>query len=252
VKRSLLLSARLSLLPILLLIGPAAPAAAVDLTGTWHVLVHYKDSQAHNADAERWEDRVWVFDREGDRLRWRDYPIVVLNDESNRFDRLGTNKASRRLVYWTPTPEQQKELAEGPRVNARGSKSKSLRGSDAAGWKSTSAQQKSMQFVTYEEHWSIDGLPEKPVFTRTDVLGGGGAEESEGMTRFATSEADGDAVLRGSYERDGRRKGTFTLTRVGAVRNLEPASDEEQRQRMRDHFIDQYGREIGEDAEEQP
>lgn len=230
----------------------APPAAAVDLEGTWHVLVHYKDSAASNPDAERWEDRVWVFQRDGERLRWVDYPIVVLSDETNRFDRLGTNKASRKLVYWTPNEAQQAELAEGPKVNSRGSKSKSLRGSDGERWESTGTQPRSLAYVTYEEHWSIDGAKTKPVFLRTDVLGGGAAAESEGATRFATSEVEaGERVLRGSYERDGTRKGSFVLTRVGAIRNL-TSSEEKQRERLREHMVDQFGRDLGVEEEEAP
>ena len=195
----------------------AAPAAALDLVGTWHVLVHYKDSVAHNPDAERWEDRVWVFEREGERLRWVDYPLVAFTDESGRFERLGTNRATRTLHYWTPNEAQAAELREGPHVNTRGSRSKTLAASDGA-WRSTTAQQRSANYLTYEEHWSVEG-DALPVFTRTDVLGGATAEDTEGSTRYETKQVEGDGqVLRGSYDRDGTRKGTFTLTRVGAVK----------------------------------
>jgi hypothetical protein len=192
-----------------------ARAAPPDLVGTWHVLVHYKDENAQNADAERWEDRVWVFSREGDRLRWVDYPLVVLSDESGRFERLGTNRASRTLRYWTPSAAQAAELQAGPRVNSRGSRSKTLRSTDG-GWQSTAAQQRSANYLTYEEHWSISGA-ELPVFTRTDVLGGGMAEDTEGRTLYETKQVD-DGVLRGAYDRDGTKKGSFTLTRVGEAK----------------------------------
>ena len=232
----------------------AAPAAAVDLEGTWHVLVHYKDSTAANADAPRWEDRVWVFLREGERLRWIDYPIVVLQDESGRFE-----GRSRVLAHWTPNAGQAAELAAGPTVNSRGSKSKTLRGSDAAGWKSSSAQQRSVGFITYEEHWSIDGALEKPTFVRTDVLGGEVAAEAEGMTRYATSEVeDGGKLLRGSYDRDGTRKGTFLLRRVGDVKMLStdgPTPNEKRAERAREELLRQMNEGAGEEdpgAEESP
>ena len=36
-----------------------APAAgAVELEGTWHVLVHYTDDNTANPDQPRWEDRL--------------------------------------------------------------------------------------------------------------------------------------------------------------------------------------------------
>src|SRR5690606_20159834 len=47
-----------------------AGQAPVELEGTWYVLVHYQDADAHDPQAWRWEDRVWRFAREGDRLVW--------------------------------------------------------------------------------------------------------------------------------------------------------------------------------------
>jgi hypothetical protein len=228
----------------------ASPAAALDLTGTWHVLVHYKDKVAHNADAERWEDRVWVFERDGDRLRWVDYPLVVLSDESGRFERLGTNRAARKLVYWTPTPEQQAELARGPKVNSRGSKSKTLRKTEQ-GWASANAHQESAGYITYEETWTVTGPPERPVFTRTDSLGGAMAEEAEGRTLYETTQLDeGTGSFRGKYDRDGNRLGTFVMTRVGAVEQLTPASEERQAERLREYLgLDELERELGTEEE---
>jgi len=229
---------KLAVASLLAALGAAAPAAGLDLSGTWHVVVHYKDSAAQNPDAARWEDRVWVFAREGERLRWIDYPIVVLQDESGRFE-----GRSRVLAHWTPNAGQAAELAAGPTVNSRGSKSKTLRGSDAAGWKSSSAQQKSVAFITYEETWSIEGLAGQPVFTRVDVLGGAGADEAEGRTRYATSEVSADGkLLRGSFDRDGTRTGSFTMTRVGALKTLStdgPTPNEKQAERAREEILKQ-------------
>jgi hypothetical protein len=223
---------------LLAALGAAAPATGLDLTGTWHVVVHYKDSAAQNADAARWEDRVWVFEREGERLRWIDYPIVVFQDESGRFE-----GRSRVLAHWTPNAGQAAELAAGPTVNSRGSKSKTLRGSDASGWKSSSAQQKSVAFITYEETWSIEGLAGQPVFTRVDVLGGGAADDAEGRTLYAASEVSADGkLLRGSFDRDGTRTGSFTMTRVGAVKTLStdgPTPNEKQAERVREEMLKQ-------------
>jgi hypothetical protein len=234
----------LALLPLLPLAAP--PAAALDLLGTWHVLVHYKDSAASNPDAERWEDRVWVFVREGERLRWIDYPIVVLQDDSGRFE-----GRSRVLAHWTPNAAQAAELDAGPTVNSRGSKSKTLRGSNAAGWKSASSPQRSVGFITYEEHWSIEGAAERPVFVRTDVLGGEAAAEAEGTTRYATAEVDaGGKLLRGSFDRDGTRKGSFVLRRVGDVRMLSasgPSPNEKQAERVREEMLRQMQEGLGDE-----
>ena len=96
-----------------------------------------------------------------------------------------TAAASRAAAACSPTgrrtPSQAAELAGGPTVNSRGSKSKSLRGSDAAGWKSTSTQQRSVAFITYEENWSDRGPARTSPSSRAPTsLGGGNAEDAEG------------------------------------------------------------------------
>lgn len=216
----------------------AAPSLGFDLAGTWHVVSHYKDSEAPNADAERWEDRVWVIQREGERLRWTDYPIISLTDESGRFERSG-GQYGRVLEYWTPNAAQQAELDSGPKVNSRGSKNKSLRGSDATGWKSASPRAaRSASFITYEERWSIEFRDGSPVFTRDDVLGGGLTAEAEGRTQW-TGEQVSDRRVTGTYDRDGTRTGTFTMSRVGDVRFLDtkgPTPNEKLRERQREEF----------------
>ena len=223
---------RIGLLCLGLCAAHAASAEPIELVGTWHVIAHYTDSATANPDAPRWEDRVWVFQREGDRLRWTDYPIVSLKDDTGRFEGRG-----RVLAHWEPNPGQLAELRSGPTVNSRGSKSKSMRGSPETGWKSVGKQQRSMSFITYEEKWSIEGA-EKPVFTRSDVLGSAGAEDAEGRTLWATETVDGK-VLRGKFDRDGTRIGTFSMTRVGDVRFLStdgPTPNEKQANEVRERF----------------
>jgi len=220
-----------------------ASAENVELIGTWHMIAHYKDSMTANADSPRWEDRVWVFQQEGDRIRWTEYPIIALQDDTGRFE-----GRSRVLAHWEPNPGQRSELRGGPKVNSRGSKSKSLRGSAETGWKSVGKQQRSMSFITYEEKWSIDGA-EKPVFTRADVLGSGGADDAEGRTIWSTETVErGGAELRGQYDRDGTRLGTFILWRIGDVKHLStdgPTPNEKQRDQFEQDVLD--GRFEGDD-----
>jgi hypothetical protein len=216
-----------------------ASAEAVALIGTWHVIAHYKDSTTANADSPRWEDRVWVFQREGDRIRWSDYPIVVLQDDSGRFE-----GRSRVLAHWEPNAGQRGELANGPTVNSRGSKSKTLRGSAESGWKSVGKQQRSVSFITYEENWSIEDAA-RPVFTRADVLGSAGAEDAEGRTLWQTETVEGGGdVLRGKYDRDGTRLGSFVMTRVGDIKFLStdgPTPNEKQAERVREEILESLG-----------
>jgi murein DD-endopeptidase MepM/ murein hydrolase activator NlpD len=211
----------------------SAPAAAepVDLFGTWYVLVHYKDDNAPNPDEERWEDKVWVFAPEGRRLSWTEYPIVVFDDETGRFERRQTGQYARILHSWEPSPAQAADIADGLQVNSRGSKQKSLRGSDANGWSSgRQASAASASVVSYQEVWSIEGLPSRPVFTRSDVLGGANADDVEGVTQYATTRVE-NGVVSGTFERDGTRRGTFRMLRSGEVGALKGAQTQEERQR---------------------
>jgi hypothetical protein len=210
----------LRLLGIVLLVACDAVARAdgVDLEGSWHVLVHYSDAGSNDPARLRWDDRIWIFEREGDRLRWREYPIVVFEDESGRFERRASGQYARVIGAWEPAPAQLENLRSGVRVDERGSKRKILRGSDADGWATARPRARtSGRTFSYSEAWSIEGLPERPVFTREESLGG--VEEVDGLTRYETREvAPGGDLLRGSFDRDGTRRGRFRMLRVGPVR----------------------------------
>ena len=224
----------------------AAPASGLDLIGSWHVVAHYKDSAAHNVEAERWEDRVWVFEEEQNgRLRWTNYPIVVFDDKTGRFEQSSTNRAARVVHYWEPNAAQLAEIEAGPKVNARGSRSKRLRGSAEQGWRSTgSASAPSASVITFTANWSIEDPAGLPVFRQEDVLGSGLSETMEGGTIYETTAVEEDGrVLRGSYDRDGTRIGTFTARRTAGTRGL--GTEEEQRKRLAEKrtamFLDQMG-----------
>jgi hypothetical protein len=209
----------LGALALLVVAAPVMPAEALDLIGTWHVLVHYRDSAAQHPEQERWEDRVWVFEREGSRLRWTDYPIVVFSDQTGRFEQLGTNRATRVLHFWEPNAAQLAQIQEGLEINPRGSRTKTLRGSDAEGWSSArKSGYRSARFITYEETWQVTGLPDRPTFTRDDVMGSVAAESLEGRTTWeGESVESGGHLVHGRYDRDGTRIGTFRMTRSGEV-----------------------------------
>lgn len=213
-----------------LLASPAlADEARVDLEGSWFVVVHYRDWMTANPDADRWEDKVWTFERKGSRLQWTEYPIVVFEDDSGRFGRVGLNARARLLRKWEPNEAQQAEIAAGPRVNSRGSKTKSLRGSPERGWASSSATRTASAFtVGYQETWSIEDPGGRPVFTRDDALGTeadlatGDDDVLSGRTRYTTLQVlDGGDVLQGRYVRDENKQGSFRMVRAGAVRGLD-------------------------------
>ena len=203
----------------LLWLAPAASRAeeALDLTGTWYVLIHYQDPETANPEAMRWKDLVWVFTRKGNRLEWTEFPLVVFEDQTGRFE-----NRQRILGAWRPNPEQLETIQNGPRVNERGSRAKTLRGSDAQGWSSSRrAPRRSANVMSYEETVEIKNLGTLPLFERSDQVGSGVISEDGGATRYQVMEIKpGQRRMVGQYERDGRLKGTFELRRTQAVRGL--------------------------------
>lgn len=188
-----------------------------ELRGAWHVTVHYRDAESENPDIDRWDDKVWRFEQRGSRLEWTEFPIVLFNDRSGRFEPFDGTREQRVLHFWEPSEAQLAEIRGSLLVNPRGSKSKGLRGSVKEGYRTAGGlRAESASVIGYSESWSIDGLPERPVFTRDDTLGSGSTENLEGRTRYATEFVSEDgAELRGTFVRDGTRRGTFTLRRTG-------------------------------------
>lgn len=220
-------------------------AGAVDLVGTWHVLIHYKDGATNHPERERWEDRIWEISRKGDRLEWTEYPIVVFDDSSGRFERQGTNRASRVLHYWEPNEAQLAQIREGLEINPRGSRTKTLRGSPEKGWTSSTGRPgyQSARFITFTETWSIEGPPDAPVFTFDDVMGSASTESFEGRTRYAVESVEsGGDVLRGRYERD-EREGTFRMMRSGAT-SVVRGSGKTQGERVYEAFFGTLGSQL--------
>jgi hypothetical protein len=211
-----------------------------DLEGTWFVLIHYKDSATSNADSDRWLDKVWTFAGKGSRLYWVEYPIVVLENSQGRFESYKGNPRSRVLAKWEPSEGQLTEIMGGPRVNTRGSKSTSLRGSDVRGWKSTGRNRVSgANVLGFHEEWSIDLQGDERKFMITEVLGNAVQGSAEGKTVYLVDTVDTDGqVFAGRFDRDGTRIGTFKMFRTSAVRSLLSNEEEDsvnKRNRMRNY-----------------
>jgi hypothetical protein len=221
--------------------GAQADALAERLIGTWHVLVHYRDDHTKRPDQLRWDDRLWVFERERERLKWTEYPIVVFQDESGRFEAIGGNRASRVVGAWEPNPGQLGEIASGLSYNTRGMKSKTLRNTRGIWQSASQPTAASASIISYTESWQIAGSAQLPEFRREDTLGGERTETLDGITLYATTAADpsGD-VFQGTYERDGTRHGVFTMRRAGAA-SVTKGSGKTQEQRLREHFFGAEG-----------
>ncbi|MDE0884581.1 MAG: hypothetical protein OSB70_03490 [Myxococcota bacterium] len=202
--------------------APARAAPTLDLIGTWFVLIHYQDPGSANPEAFRWSDKVWEFARKGTRLQWTEYPIVVFEDTQGRFEAIAGNPRSRVLAAWEPNTTQAQTISGGPRVNPRGTKTKTLRGSDARGWASSQRMPTtSASIMGYHEQLRIDDPSQRPVFERRDVVGNALTHIGEGLTRYQVTEVLKDGrVLSGRYERDGRLHGRFRMWRTPPPRSL--------------------------------
>jgi hypothetical protein len=212
-----------------------APKEAVDLAGTWHVLIHYTDANAAHPDVMRWDDRLWVFERKGSRLSWTEYPIVVFNDRSGRFER--SNHGQRRVLHgWEPNSSQLAQIEAGLEFNTRGSKKKSLRRKRDGSWQSTGAAVTlSASVIGYHETWSISELDQVPTFTRDDVLGSERAESMSGRTQYRGREIEAEGtVIRGEFARDENRRGSFRMMRSGSAESV--GTKRTQQERQRDSF----------------
>ncbi|MBW2493749.1 MAG: hypothetical protein JRE43_03270 [Deltaproteobacteria bacterium] len=208
-----------ALLACLAALGPAAARAETpELSGAWHVLVHYTDSASADADRERWDDRAWVFERRGDRLRWTEYPIVVFDDESGRFEAGGADRAARIPHYWEPDADQLADIEDGLAVNQRGVTSVTLRRAEQSWVSAPESALSSASTIRYVESRRIDLAAQGPIFRREDALRSERAEDLVGATIYTTREiADGGRRLRGDFERDGTQRGTFAMTRAAGV-----------------------------------
>jgi hypothetical protein len=234
----------------------ATPSAPVRLAGDWYVLVHYRENpdpisseiprrarrepmrDAPREEAERprpdpdrsdsqrghepgpvdWDDEIWRLDFRGDRLVWTLHPHVVFRDPSGRFVRLPSGGEARTAGAWMPSVAQRAEIARGLELDPHESRRKTLRRTDAGGYRSTGAMRHaSASAIAYGETWAIEGPPARPVFVRSARLDSGRTDPAEGRTTFTTRTvlAAGDE-LRGDYERDGRLVGEFRMIRMGA------------------------------------
>jgi len=207
---------------LVVLLAAFAPSDAAadppDLSGAWHVLVHYTDAASADSNRQRWDDRAWVFEPQGDRLRWTEYPIVVFDDETGRFENGGANRAARTARHWEPDAEQLADIRDGLAVNQRGAVSVSLRRSGQSWVSAPEPAISSASAIRYRESWRVDPSAEGPIFRREDALRSERAEDLAGTTIYTTREiADQGRQLRGDFERDGTQRGSFVMTRAAGV-----------------------------------
>jgi hypothetical protein len=198
----------------------AAPSArAVELEGTWYLLVHYRDASSANPGALRWEDRIWHFQREGERLLWTEYEVVDFVDARGRFER------DRRVVGpWEPSRSQQREIERGLFANRRGARVLALEQAEDGVWRTRAdadALRRSRAALSFGLAGSVAGAEDFPVFTIEEMLHRPDAVTSLSRTVVAT-ESRREDQLAGSYTRSGTRTGTFRMVPTSLRRRLNP------------------------------
>lgn len=160
-----------------------------------------------------------MFEPEGDSLRFRDYPIVRFDDDAGRFESLA-GQPSRVLAFWEPSPAQRAEIEAGLEVDPRGATAKELHPTPA-GWSSRRARAGggSLRFVGFESVVEVDVSGAAPTVAVTDSLGSAAVQGIEDRTEYRGERVSADGrTIEGRYERDGRRVGTFRMTRSGPLR----------------------------------
>jgi hypothetical protein len=215
----------------------AGEASQLELAGAWHILVHYREavresvsnevghaseSDASGTPVEQWEDRIWRFEIEGSRLRWTDYPIAIFATTTGRFQEIAGRTALTQQ-FWRPNPQQLEEIASGLATRGNQARTKTLRKSRDASYRSGGGMRtQSTSVVGYQEDWTIAALDDLPVFTQSASMTSGRSDRLEGDTEYRVSEIrDGGSLVIGHFRRDDRRRGTFEMRRTGGLELIE-------------------------------
>ncbi len=202
-------------------------ALAFPVEGLWYVLIHYTDDHAVDPAAWRWEDHLWSITSEDQKLSWRDFPIVIFDDKTGRFERIGPNPLSKVGGAWEPNAGQLENIGVGLMVNERGAQTKRLKaasrenGTSHILWESQApAPATSASMVTFSSTWRIEKREGMPLFSWNDSLDSGRAESMEGRTEFRCERVDEKGVVHGNFDRDGVRHGRFRMYPSGDVQPL--------------------------------
>lgn len=211
------------------LIEESAEEWTVSPEGLWYVLVYYTDDHAMDPNAWHWEDHLWVIRQKNGNLRWREYPIVVFEDVTGRFERIGRNSLSKVTGKWEPSEDQLENIRRGLQVNDRGALSKKLKAANRAHgegeivWESAGpGVVTSASVITFSSTWQIERQGGMPTLSWNDLLDAGRAESLDGRTEFRCERIDENGVVHGRFDRDGVRHGVFRLYPSGGPQSLKP------------------------------
>ena len=197
----------------------SAEQPGFDLTGSWYVLIHYRENAGEIPESERWEDRIWIFETQRKRLKWTEYGIVLFENERGRYQSLASGRQIKAEGAWSPDAEQLLEIAAGIEVNGRGARTKNLRGGPEQGYRSSgSMRNDSVSVIGFSETWEVVDPTGLPTFKRTDVMDSGRSDSLQGVTQFRSSTRDPETdTIEGDFARDEAIAGRFKMMRAGQV-----------------------------------
>ncbi len=218
---------RIAALAIVFLAASCLPACATPpanerempaFVGTWHVLIHYREPQGRFPERWKWDERVWIIEPapDGGGYDWVEHAMVNLQDQTDRFEKLGTPMARRLLGAWEPNAAQREEIENGITVSSRGMRRKRLESVEPGLWQSPTEANtvgRSSSGIGYHEVWSIreDGEGTHFRIESRFAVSATGGDERGGLTVYQAEES-GTARFQGRYHREDERVGRFEVS----------------------------------------
>jgi hypothetical protein len=198
--------------------GSSEPGlSAVDLSGDWYVLVHYKDEDSVDKSVARFRDFVWSIEQTRNSMAIEEYPNVIFSEDQELYRKA----AMQEDVAWEPDPATWARIREELRVKSSATTRKRLTGGAEEGYSSLPALGTGgFRTMTFESAWRVTFKREAIRIEIVDSLSGGGLEGMEGSTVFDVLERPRDDELRGRYTRD-TFHGTFRMVRSKGRRVVE-------------------------------
>jgi hypothetical protein len=190
--------------------APPSDLSRADLSGSWYVLIHYKDAQSEDKSITKFKDFAWTIEQTANTLTWEHYPYVMFPEDAELVRR----QAMRGHTTWEPDAAQWAQLKTVLDVSSRALTRKRLTGSVAEGWKSLAPLGSGgLNTMSFARNWDVSMKPDKISIVIVDSLSGasglGGIEEA---TTYEIRERVADGELRGTYE-EGSKRGTFRMVR---------------------------------------
>ncbi len=209
-RRAFAISALLFACAVLARGAQASDLSALDLSGEWYVLVHFRDDRSEEASIEKFDDFAWSIQHSDGKLRLKNFPYVMFTEEQERVRR----EAMRQHRHWAPTPGMWGRIQKSIKVSSRAASTKTLRGSRGQSYESLPPMGGgSANTISFTRDWKISFSPERIEIRITDSLSGGmGMEGMEDSIFYVVTEQAADGDLRGTY-REPHKKGTFRMVR---------------------------------------